>query len=226
MNAKLLSVLACLCASPVLGQSFIGLGFLPGDNYGQAVALSADGSTVVGWGSSGGWRWRAFAIDSVGDQSYPTSVSADGSVVGGGHVTTSFNHPAFLWTPGGGTQIVPGVFSSLTPSPGISGDGRVLVGAGSTAGGSAVRWTASTGAVTLPPPPGPFIAAGNEDAMATSFDGSVVVGSASVQPLTGDGFVVPTRWTAAGGMQYCSRSQEGAMCAEELEASPPTAVWS
>src|SRR5689334_2170433 len=79
------------------GQSFRGLGFLPGATQSTAKAVSADGTTVVGTsGSAAGghaFRWRAPGSAGAGMQDLGTiagfpysaamGVSGDGEVVSG-----------------------------------------------------------------------------------------------------------------------------------------------
>src|SRR5689334_14279984 len=113
MNAKTLLGVVTLSAFPALGQSFIGLGFLPGDSYSKATALSADGLSVGGDGppntfgdSRASWRWRAGTglIDLGMSGLNVTSISADGSVVVGSHLDAPGNLPAFRWTESSGVQ--------------------------------------------------------------------------------------------------------------------------
>lgn len=93
---------------------------------------------------------------------------------------------------------LPGVPAAFRGSAalGISGDGKVVVGqANSPQGGQAFRWTATEGMIALGDLPGGDF---NSSALATNFDGSVVIGrgkSAASNP-NDEAF----RWTASTGM--------------------------
>ena len=85
-----------------------------------------------------------------------------------------------------------GVFKSS--ARGVSSDGSVVVGSGSSASGSeAYRWTSGGGMVGLGElPGGSFI----NDAFGVSSDGSVIVGRSNSNPGQQEAF----RWTSGGGM--------------------------
>ncbi len=82
------------CAASLPAQQLTWLGTL-GGSYSAAEAISADGSTVVGWSwttsgySSHAFRWNRFTLIMQdlgtlgGDYSWAYGVSADGSVVVG-----------------------------------------------------------------------------------------------------------------------------------------------
>lgn len=95
--------------------------------FGQAFAVSADGSTVVGTdgGNSRASRWTAAGgMQIIGnDSSAATGVSADGSVVAGWEADQ-----AFRWTEAGGMEYfgVPG--ASSTEATALSADGSTVVG--------------------------------------------------------------------------------------------------
>jgi uncharacterized membrane protein len=173
---------------------FQGLGHLPGATYtySAALAVSADGSTVVGESRAPGgvWECEAFRwtaaegmvglgfLTASGIHSTASDVSADGSVV----VGTSFS-PAgqeepfageepFIWTAGTG----PAPLLAAPGSPGrsiataVSADGSVVLGMTETAPLPEVfRWTAGQGVDDPGLPRG--------DPAAMSADGSVVVGT-------------------------------------------------
>jgi uncharacterized membrane protein len=133
---------------------------------------------------------------------YPSAISADGTVVVGGHPTSS--GAALEWTASGGTVALGNFFAA-----GISADGSVIVGyrAWHVDGGGvlsqAYRWTADTGSINLGTLPGD----GRSEAHAVSADGSLVVGT-SVLVLPdedNDGGVYDAcfhaiRWTPQTGM--------------------------
>lgn len=201
-------------------QTFQGLDDLPGIVFrSEATGVSADGSVVVGVGSSGdpvlfstrleAFRWTAVGgMVALGDlpggkfSSRANGVSADGSVVVGNSISGP-GREAFRWTategmvglgdlPGGG---VGGIFFR-SDAFGVSADGLVVVGFGtSDLGREAFRWTDGGGMVALGDLPKGF---GSLQSIAhgVSGDGSVVVGCGRCFGDDHEGF----RWTADGGM--------------------------
>ncbi|MGE0536392.1 MAG: PEP-CTERM sorting domain-containing protein [Pirellulales bacterium] len=177
------------------GGGMVGLGDLPS----SAVAVSADGSVVVG-SSSEAFRWTSGGgMVGLGDppgfnSGFAWGVSADGSVVVGTG-TSSLGTEAFRWTSGGGMvglgDLPGGRFNSY--ALGVSADGSVVVGRGYSASGyEAFRWTSGGGMVGLGDlPGGDFYSQAN----GVSADGSVVVG----QGVSGTGYEA-FRWTSGGGM--------------------------
>ena len=172
-------------------------------------AGAADGSVVVGWGTSAvgetAFHWTSGGgMVSLGDlpggivSSDAHGVSADGSVVVGNSFSAS-GLQAFRWTSGGGMvglgDLPGGVFASTAES--ISADGQVIVGVGNLneASGTAeaFRWTSAGGMVGLGQLPGGGILSAADD---VSADGSVVVGGG----LVGSGEVA-FLWTSDGGMR-------------------------
>ena len=137
----------------------------------KPTGVSADGSVVVGYGSSASgetaFRWTSGGgMVGLGDlpggifQSDAHSVSADGSVVVG-NSTSASGFEAFRWTSGGGMvglgDLPGGIFSSTAES--ISADGSVIVGVGnldlaSFTTAEAFRWTSGGGMVGLGDLPG------------------------------------------------------------------------
>ncbi|HET6567667.1 MAG TPA: hypothetical protein VFG50_06865 [Rhodothermales bacterium] len=157
-RAALALIPACLTLSvaPAFGQSFQGLGFLPGRTFSVATGVSADGTVVVGNSSSPNITPEAFRwTESTGmvglgtlDASRPWSaavgVSDDGSVVAGRSEAIeggSVRKEGFRWTEATGMQGIGHLpdednrFGLLCSSKGdfseptdISGDGRVIIG--------------------------------------------------------------------------------------------------
>jgi probable HAF family extracellular repeat protein len=196
---------------------FMGLGDIPGGRfYSAATAVSADGSTVVGYSESGvnnpggtpryqAFRWTAASVIALGDlpggnfYSEPYAVSSDGSVVAGYSSDAEHFHQAFRWTEDNGMVslgrlpppgVNPGGFAGGNYAQGMSADGSVIVGGGQ---GEAFRWTASDGMVGLGLLPGDL---GFTLANGVSADGSVVVGWGTNASSLEEAF----RWTAGGGM--------------------------
>ena len=184
------------------GSSFQGLGHLH-DRVRESAAygVSADGSVVVGYSTSGtsipadfaAFRWTgAGGMSGLGlGRAY--GVSADGAVVVG-----STGSDAFRWTEAGGMVLLHGDGLDTDSAWAASADGSVVVGNTSTGGsmGIAFRWTEATGVVSLGtldtfPWWYPYSAA-----YGVSADGSVIVGHSSY----GDGGMQAIRRTQAEGM--------------------------
>ncbi|MBI5864691.1 MAG: PEP-CTERM sorting domain-containing protein [Planctomycetes bacterium] len=160
----------------------VSLGDFPGNQRNSgAYGVSADGSVVVGFGSSErsrlieGFRWTAetglIPLGSVNPAhiySVASDVSADGRVVAG----SSYNGTGFRWTQAEG--MVP-IGEWSTNAYAISADGSTIVGTHGANGTMAYRWTAETGIVSLGRP-AEFIDSYGVD---VSGDGSIVVGRGS-----------------------------------------------
>jgi probable HAF family extracellular repeat protein len=179
--------------------SFQWLGKLEGAAASQALGISADGTTVVGWsGDANGpgrphqyeaFRWTA-ATGIVGlgyaagaESSWAYGASADGSVVVG-MSRTDWHYEAYRWTQG--TGIVPlgrNTGSSDNTAYGVSADGNAIVGTSRTA----FRWTPQDGMTDLGEYSGGYP---YSEAMGVSADGSIVVGYGNSGPF---------RWTEATG---------------------------
>ncbi len=127
-----------------------------------ATRISADGSTVVGWGTSatGVTAFRSVggaAMSSIGDLtggrvfSEALGVSANGTVVVG-RSESAKGMEAFRWTSTGGLaalgDLPGGIFQSI--ATGVSGDGNVVVGVGSSEADNEVFiWDAGRGMRSL-----------------------------------------------------------------------------
>jgi uncharacterized membrane protein len=141
---------------------WIGLGDLAGGgSFSQVLGISANGSLLVGWGSSDqgleSARWEGGAPIAMGDlpggavQSSAAAISADGSVIVGTGTSPEGQHVYQWMLP---TGMVPlgdlpgGAFASepfaMTP------DGSVIVGESTSSFGmEAFRWSKATGFVGL-----------------------------------------------------------------------------
>ncbi|MBK7948373.1 MAG: PEP-CTERM sorting domain-containing protein [Deltaproteobacteria bacterium] len=149
-------------------QGMIGLGDLPGGvNVSYGTAVSANGSTIVGYSESSSgieaFRWTsAGGMVGLGDlagggfASRALGVSGDGSVVVGYGASASAGQEAFIWTISGGLEpldthlIAAGIDLQgwqLTMANAISADGRTLVGTGVSPDDLPAAWI-----VTLPEP--------------------------------------------------------------------------
>ena len=141
----------------------VGLGDLVGGSFSsQAIAVTSDGSVIVGVGNSDSgdeaFRWTSGGgMIGLGDlpdgifNSVANAVSADGSVVVG--IGDGASGPeAFRWTSGGGMiglgDLAGGIFESQAID--VSSDGSVVVGFGNTAiGQEAFIWDATNGMQNL-----------------------------------------------------------------------------
>jgi probable HAF family extracellular repeat protein len=199
------------------------LGYLPGDNYSYATAVSGDGSVVVG-GSAlqpyvGGGSYQAFrwttnsgmlALGHLPGDNYSQAfgVSGDGSVIVGSSDTDYISAgQAFRWTAGSGMVglgYLPGHTNSSAAA--VSSNGLVIVGTSGLPGADSLYYQNYAGA------PGRYEAfrwstgsgmAGlgylpggtNSSAHGVSADGLVIVGTSS--SASGN---QAFRWSAGSGM--------------------------
>lgn len=178
-------------------EGMVGLSDLPGGGATSvALGTSADGSAIVGYGTGSSGQeavlWtngNSYGLGSDTDISW--SVSADGAVV----IGQNSSREAYRWTGSGGLiglgDLPGGDFASV--ANGISADGSVIVGAGTSVTGlEAFRWTSAGGMVGL----GNLLGVGGRSqAYGVSADGSVVVGY-TTSPIGYESF----RWTSDTGM--------------------------
>ena len=194
-------------------DALIGLGTLGGTNsYGQGI--SADGSAVVGYGStssdaaSHAFRLTGSTMADLGTlgsgrDSQAFGVSADGSVVVGQSRYAAGNSAvhAFRWVAtagGGGTMSDLGTLGGADSiAYGVSGDGVVVVGYSYINGAvnHAFRWVATAGGGGTMTDLG-TLGGTYSYANAASSDGSVVVGNSYIAGNTANN---PFRWTTAAG---------------------------
>jgi probable HAF family extracellular repeat protein len=191
--------LAADIASAQNQPSFQGTGELAGgSNISVALAVSADGGVVVGVSESAGgdeaFRWTPgggiAGLGSLGDGSdffsSANGVSDDGSVIVGTTAVSSSQTRAFRWTAGNGMVKLNNFFCLLFCPPdiasghGVSGDGLVVVGAGSDGSNldpvtKAARWSGGGTSISSIGhlPGGGLFSTG----FAASSDGSVIAGS-------------------------------------------------
>lgn len=196
------------------GTGLVSLGDLPGGVTSSfAYGVNGSGDVVVGRSSSSSstsanteaFRWtQATGMVGLGDlpggvfNSRAHSITSDGAVIVG-RGTSANGSEAFRWTSGGGMVglgFLPngGDESSATD---VSADGSVVVGSGSTNTNSetAFRWTAADGMISLGVLDSGFPVSFSE-ALATSADGSVIVGSSF-----GSGGFEGFLWTQDDGMR-------------------------
>jgi probable HAF family extracellular repeat protein len=206
-------------ALPALAQpSFTGTGDLPGGRvFSECLALSRDGSVAFGDSATqnydpitaitsacryadGSLQWLDYSYPNISTFAY--AANQDGTVVAGYAIIVPpyADIEIFRWTASGGMQILGDIAGGATNSTarGISADGNIIVGFGSSAASTAgcgicqeaFKWTADTGIVGLGDLPG-----GNLDSRANAISGNghVIVGAGtSVLGTT------PTMWDDTG----------------------------
>ncbi|MEM6256679.1 MAG: PEP-CTERM sorting domain-containing protein [Planctomycetota bacterium] len=200
MKSKLaLSIALSAAASSVSVRAadFIPLGDLPGGAFfSRAQAISADGTTVVGYskasdvkgggaviaGDDQAFRWTlSGGMVGLGDLAGGTPVSRAYGVSGNGMVivggsNSSSGDEAFRWTSSGGMtglgDLAGGGFFSQANA--ISNNGNIIVGQSESASGmEAFRYNFSIGVQGLGDLPGDSF---RSNALAASDNGSVIVG--------------------------------------------------
>ena len=201
-----------------LEEGMVPLGFMPGGDYSSATDVSADGSVIVGLGTSEdstpGEHYEAFkwtqetGMVGLGDlpggdfDSRAKGVSADGTVVVGQGVYNdgvgSSSLEAVHWTGDEGIVSIGGlddpVFSTATAA---SGDGSVIVGQTHTEVPGeiqAFRWTQEGGMISL----GDLAPEHSRHSLAldVATNGLVVVGESRTSTNDLEAF----RWTEETGM--------------------------
>ncbi|MEM8712981.1 MAG: hypothetical protein AAGG01_18675, partial [Planctomycetota bacterium] len=165
----------------------------PDGDSASAVALSFDGSVIVGIATAGfsvrGWRWEAHAFTYfTGPDDFPPiplGISDDGLVIAGSYGFQSSNYGGFRWDAVNGTVDLgrliapPGATAGVLRVEGMSGDGNVIVGSARFSDNtwSGFRWTPATGMTRLP-----TLGGSVARARAVSADGRTIVGSSSITP--------------------------------------------
>lgn len=161
------------------------------------LAVSADGSKIVGWarGTSGFQRpflWTAAGgmrelVEVPGSDAVASGISDDGRTIAGYFLSGTYQ--AFLWRDG---SVTPLGFLGAEPDSfarAVCGPGHALVGSTQSAGGRAFRWSATTGMQDL----GALRPDAPSYALDCSGDGAVVVG------VSGDDKgLPPVRWDQTG----------------------------
>ena len=173
---------------PFRWTSATGVVLFGPDVRGGANDISDDGSTVVGWTTSGGngvaFRWtQAGGMQTIGTLgggwSEARAVSADGSVVVGEAANAGGFRRAFRWTQAGGMQDLGtlGGGNQTAIAWGVSADGSVVVGESENPGffTRAFRWTASSGMKDLG-----TLGGNTSAALDVSANGKVIVGRSAV----------------------------------------------
>lgn len=200
-------ILFCsLATSFVHAQVFQPVGRVGTSDSSLALAISEDGSTVVGRSTDfrAAWRWTPSAgLATFG--SLPSGffygsaddVSADGTAVVG-LISNGTESNVFRWDASNGTSIVPRLQATGFADPRISSNGLVI--AGSTRGefGASIPaiWNAATGVTPIPALSG--LPAGRTGsaitASALSADGSIVAGTARIDLIFPATTNIPYRW--------------------------------
>jgi probable HAF family extracellular repeat protein len=205
---------AALCQAQT--ATFRGLGQLQGAIGGTfANDISADGSTVVGYGWVSGagetaFRWTESSgyqlLGTLGGASADAySVNADGSVVVGYSYSASNEHLGFRWMPETGMQAVP-MYEVID----VSADGSFMIGLN--------VWRRTDGTT------GTFGFLGGNNytaASGVSADGGVVVGYSETSP---NRFAHAFRWTATGGIQDLGVTTGNESLADDVSADGQVVV--
>ncbi len=190
----------------------VDLGFLrppgqPGGVFSEAFGVNADGTVVVGFGSSfsvldpDAFRWTPAGgladLFGLGNFSQAQGVNADGTIAVGFGDTGALlrNVEAIRWTQAGpaGLGFLPGGINS--EAFGVNAKGTVVVGFGDATGtgAEAFRWTQAGGMMGLG-----FLTGGTtSQALGVNADGAVVVGFGNAAGISQEAF----RWTQTDGMQ-------------------------
>ncbi|VVE15171.1 HAF family extracellular repeat-containing protein [Pandoraea aquatica] len=178
------------------------------DVGGEAAAVNADGSVVVGYVRTGyntsyAFRWTADGgtqnLGSLGSgvSSNAFGVSADGTTVVGGSLAKGMSEQrAFRWTAASGMTNLGTLGGDASYAISANANGSVVVGwSGASATDASVihafRWTAPTGMQDLGTLGGTL-----SNAKAVSADGNVVAGMANTASNAQRAF----RWTSATGL--------------------------
>jgi uncharacterized membrane protein len=232
MTRSALLVLA-LAAVPASAADIRWLATLPGMNASRAVALSANGTTLVGYANHNqiptlgvsGWRWT----EAGGLEPFPfvaRAVSGDGSVIVGD--SQDIATPGVQrWTAATGVELVP-VLPGYTFGrvQGVSHDGGTIVGESGATGADAVAtiWygdvAVDMGLTTSNAPrdlSGDGSVAIGADWLWTEAGGAIALPSSfGARTISSDGRVVggylqvagvgrvPALWTADGGLDVLS----------------------
>lgn len=134
---------------PQGGPGYQPLGYLPGDSYSEASAVSADGAVAVGHSGSGSgyqaFRWKSGTMTALGDfaggpvASLARATSGDGGIVVG-YGTDAAGQKALVWDSAHGLNNLQSFLASqygvdfsgwtLTDAKAISASGTAIAGAG------------------------------------------------------------------------------------------------
>lgn len=205
-------------------------GMVPLDSGNSAVAVSGDGSIILGTGTAynGPVRWEG-AGGPVAIRCAPPcqlgeawDISVDGSViVGAGNFDYSDSTPwaewrALKWDAADGETFI-GDDSMPSAAFGVNGDGSVIVGRlYSEAGSQAARWDAEHGWIGLGTLSGqssdPYGVASDAN---VSADGSVVIGTS----MNAAGRSQAFRWDAVHGMVGLAEAPTGQVYSRALGVS-------
>jgi uncharacterized membrane protein len=164
----------------------------------QPLAVSNDGSRIVGWSraTSGFIRpfvWTAAGgmrelLEVPGTDAVATDISPDGLTIVG-HFFDNAPEQAFLWRNGVVTLLgtLPGETDSFALA--VCGNGNAVVGTTRSIGGRAFRWTVASGIEELPP----LMAGGPSSANDCTNDAAIAVGFSGTKKG-----MPPVRWDAKG----------------------------
>jgi hypothetical protein len=145
------------------------LGFLAGETSSRALAVSDDGSTVVGFSGFRAFRWTADSgmvelgeLPGGSSSHWAVAVSENGSVIVGS-CSAAGRRRAFIWDESNGMRELQSILVglgidlsgwTLEAATDVSADGRTIVGGGQNPNGQTEAWIAFLGDPLPPPCPG------------------------------------------------------------------------
>ena len=209
--------------------SFTPLGDLPGgDIHSEVTSLSGDGSTVVGWSSSGeaeggmqAFAWTAATgmralpdLPGGAAQANAGGTTRDGTLIIGDSANAD-GPQAVLWDAERAIVALGHLEGGahFSTARGLSEDGRFVVGCSACVHGyEAFVWSREKGLVGLGDAPG---GAFNSSAQTVSADGRVIFGTANVE-----GGASLFRWVEGEGMRVLGDLPGGGAFAEPYAATP------
>lgn len=195
------STITILSLAATAVQAYAGGYLVWIDDSFRGMALSSDGSTVVGEarinGPQGaGYAWNRLSgmttfRDIPGGRGIygAMAVSRDGSVVVGSALRGGGGSEAYRWTKKVGTEVLTPLGEGSSYADDVSDDGSIIVG---SSAGNAYRWTRKTGMVMLPG----FAYSAN----GISGDGTTIVGAGRF-----DGGLYACRWVKDGAPEILGR---------------------
>ncbi|MDX9712940.1 MAG: T9SS type A sorting domain-containing protein [Ignavibacteriaceae bacterium] len=185
-------------------DELVDLGVLSDSKRSSALAISGEGSTIVGYSEIDSLETtRAFKYSSGsgmlnlgtlgGSWSEAYGVSGNGDVVVGVSLNSNSETHAFIYA-NGVMQSLGTLGGSYSRATSVSDDGLVVVGYSLISGGGdhAFRWTSSGGMQNLG-----TLGGNKSEAWGVSGDGSVIVGMSRIPNGQSRAF----RWTASAGME-------------------------
>jgi uncharacterized membrane protein len=200
MRRRFTLFFAVACASAAFaGNAFYALGVADAESESLGWAVSADGSTIVGFDSGQPFFWsrtdgKIFIESTDLDLTSAVGVSADGSVIVG-NAATGTGQRAWRWVRGQEIELLPLPLGYLrTRASGVSADGMSVAGTATNPGSAqarAFRWSPDESTRLLTPD-------NYSEAYAISAGGDAIAG----------GFFPPFVWREDTGFIPLARPEE------------------